>query len=85
MGFDIVDFLWRYADAGVGGPQYCHLGGWVWGHQTVRPAVLVDRGTANYGQHRILVAQRVAESLEYCHAAAFAAYKAVGSSIERVA
>ena len=48
-------------------------------------AVLVDRRTADHGEHPVTVAQRIGEPLEHDHAGALAADVAVGVGVEGLA
>ena len=66
-------------------PQHRLLGRTAGHRLPAARTVLVDGRTANQGQHRIPVAHRITEPLEYHHAAALAAHVAVGGGVEGLA
>jgi len=73
------------ARTGVRGPEQVTLGGTVRRDQPVGPAVGVDRGAGDDGEHPVAVAHRVRQPLQHDHAAALAADHAVRGGVERAA
>ena len=61
------------------------LGPAVGGAHRRRAAVLVDRGAADDGEHRIVVGESVGEPLEHDDRGALAAHEPVGAGVERLA
>ena len=81
----IVDFGGLHIGVGAGGPQHGGLSGRVRRHQTVGPAVLIDRRPEHNGEDSVAVAHRVGEPLEHGHPAALAAHESIGGRVEGVA
>ena len=85
MRLDVADLGGLHAGVRARGPQHGGLRCRIGGHQTVGPAVLVDRRSAHDREDPVTVAHRVGEPFEHGDTAPLAADESVGSRVEGVA
>ncbi len=85
MGLDIVDLAALEPGLAERQPDHLFLGVDVGHGDAAAGAVVVDRTTLDHGQHRVLVAYRIAQPLERKDHAAFGAPVAIGRRVEGLA